>query len=175
MSKMMFDLETMSTNPNAAIASIGAVIFDEKLGITDRFYTNVSLKSCKDVGLHFSDDTIQWWKQQKPEVMATLMVDPVPVSEAILGLFDFYKSHKCVEVFSWGANFDFPVISSAAFACGLGKEPWKYYNVRCARTLAALFGMKIERNEDLHHNAMQDAEDQAQVIIKLYKELSDAS
>ena len=114
MSKMMFDLETMSTNPNAAIASIGAVIFDEKLGITDRFYTNVSLKSCKDVGLHFSDDTIQWWKQQKPEVMASLMVDPIPVSEAVIGLFDFYKNHKCVEVFSWGANFDFPVISSAS-------------------------------------------------------------
>ena len=57
---VVVDLETLSTNSNACIVSIGACLV-ENLEITDTFYCNVDGRTCKEAGLHIDPDTIKWW------------------------------------------------------------------------------------------------------------------
>lgn len=50
MNDVMLDLETMSTNPNAAIIAIGAVAFNKKDGVVDRFEIQINLESAIQSG-----------------------------------------------------------------------------------------------------------------------------
>lgn len=168
--RFMFDLETFSTLPTASIASIGACVFNSVEGIKETFYTNVSISDCKKHGLHISEDTVQWWKTQNKEVLRELMDNPRPLKESLESFFEFYKKSKCKLVYCWGASFDDPIIRNAASKFNM-KEPWFYSNVRCARTLASEFGMKILRDESSHHNSLSDSIDQAKCMIELYNTL----
>ena len=69
---VMIDLETMSTESNAAICSIGAVKFTLEEGIVDTFYCTVDAADCKAHGLVISADTIRWWSTQPKEVLESL-------------------------------------------------------------------------------------------------------
>ena len=53
--RIMLDLETLSTKPNAAIISIGAVDLDDAKNL---FYCVVDAESCVAVGLQKDQDTI---------------------------------------------------------------------------------------------------------------------
>ncbi|NDD98181.1 MAG: 3'-5' exoribonuclease, partial [Actinobacteria bacterium] len=63
MTQVMIDIETLSTQYNAAILSIGAVKWEES-EIVDTFYINVDPKSCKELGLHVEHKTVEWWMKQ---------------------------------------------------------------------------------------------------------------
>lgn len=168
--QVMTDIETFDQLPTAAIASIGAVIFDVNEGIIDRFYANVSITDCLSYGLTKSELTMEWWKSQPSEVLRALMHDAKPLKEALSTYTSFVRKYRCDVFWAHGASFDFPIMSYAYHKCGM-KEPWKYWESRCSRTVMKLFDMEPERIEGKHHNAMEDAEQQAISLIKLFKEL----
>lgn len=168
----MFDLETYSTDPNAAIASIGAVVADSITGVFgETFYINVSPADSKSLGLHFSEDTLDWWKKQPSEVIKAITIDPKPVKESLESFFDFYKRNKCEQLWAWGNSFDAPILVSSRIASGARREPWKYWESKCARTFCDEFGIKPERIEGQHHNSMEDAIAQMKVLIQLKLDL----
>jgi len=167
----MFDLETFSKHPTAAIASIGAVVANTKDGIIDEFYTNVSITEGKAIGLRIDEDTMNWWKSNPKEVLMALMTDIKPVKESLESFFDFYKKNKCTEIWAWGTSFDSPIIVSAMHASGAKAEPWKYWEMKCARTFCGEFGIKPERVEGQHHNALEDAKAQANALLQLKRTL----
>ena len=163
----MIDLETLSTHCNAAIVSIGAVKFD-KNGISDRFKINVDAKSCKEHGLHIDKETIAWWSTQSPEARHLWMTDPVSLPEAIEA-FDAWYGAKSLWTFGYGANFDIVLMESAYAAVGK-KEPWKYFDIMCMRTICNLLNSKPDRSQGVAHDALVDAENQAIHLIKLLGE-----
>ena len=63
--EVMIDLETLDTSPNSVIATIGAVKFD-RYNISDNiddyqtFYRKINLKSCEEIGLTTSEETLKW-------------------------------------------------------------------------------------------------------------------
>jgi DNA polymerase III epsilon subunit-like protein len=53
---------------NAAIASIGAVKFEDDQ-IVDTFYCTIDPATCKAAGLHFDKETLLWWSKQSKKLV----------------------------------------------------------------------------------------------------------
>lgn len=162
---IVFDLETLSTHKNACIVSIGAVKIS-KLDITDYFKVNIDAASSKSFGLHINKQTVQWWSEQSKEARLAWQKDPKPLPEALDMLTDWYGTNKKkYYVWGYGANFDITLLESSYQATGK-KEPWMYTNIMCLRTISNLIGEPIPRIEGTHHDALDDAINQAKYLIK---------
>ena len=160
----MIDIETMSKEKDAAIASIGAVHFTED-GIVDTFYQTIDLASCKAAGLHVDPETVRWWLSQSPEALAALRKDTIPLADA-LDKFDnwFPDSKACV----WGNGVAFDnVIVSSAYKALARQIPWKWWNDRCYRTIKAVIEVPEDAREGVHHNALDDAMHQNKHLLKI--------
>ena len=96
--QVMIDLETMSTRSNAAICSIGAVKFTIESGIIGTFYCTIEAQSCKNYGLHFSKETIEWWMRQNKEALKALTTNCIPLEDALTKFKEWYGEKS---LFSW--------------------------------------------------------------------------
>ncbi len=172
MKHVSLDIETLGTRPGSIILSIGAVMFDPHTGKTGhKFYRNVIGKSCADAGLTSDPSTVQWWSEQSQEVRDALKVDRVPIAQALKELSPFVEGVE--GVWGWGANFDVTLLECAYQAVGT-QAPWKFWSVRCGRTVCAVADVAPVRNTGRHHVAVDDAEHQALAIIKAYQKLGRA-
>ncbi len=166
---VMLDIETMGNNSNSAIVAIGAVKFGEE--VTGKFYSTVSLESSLEAGLQIDADTVMWLMQQGVEARSALSKDTVPLLYAL----DKFNAWICNTVgregVVWGngATFDNVILSNAYRALGL-KRPWHYTADMCYRTLKNLHPeIKLVR-QGTFHKADDDAESQANHLIKILKE-----
>lgn len=167
MKGVMVDLETMSTRANAAIASIGAVRFEDNK-VVDEFYCTVDLLSCKQVGLHIDPSTVAWWKTQSKEAFRELRTNNVSIHQALHDFREWFGP-KSMAVWGNGAAFDNVILENAYLAIG-EVRPWKYWDDRCYRTLASLFGFKKMPNdsEGVKHNALHDARWQTKQLLEFF-------
>jgi len=173
---LMIDLETMDTASTAAIISIGAVEFDIETGETGKkFYVNVELQSCLDMGMTVSGDTIMWWMKQCDEARDTLQEkDPIMIQAALMELNMFMSERgKSYQIWSRPASFDLVILANAYRILDY-VIPWNFRNERCVRTLQS---MRPEINIDVlrtgtHHNAIDDAIHQADYCSRIWKALN---
>lgn len=175
---VMIDLETLATSPDAAILTIGAVRFDpfgDDINEPDceKFYVRVDLDSCDRIGLITNDDTIAWWAQQSKEAQdeAFSPDNRIDIVDAMNQLYKFCWGAK--RVWSHGAAFDV-VICEHIFNKIQKAVPWKFWEVRCTRTLFDI-GIDPKRPPVLKHHALEDAWNQAVGVQNVYKRLRTAS
>lgn len=136
---LMVDIETMGSNSNAVICSIGAVEFEINTGETRAvFYRKIDMQSCLDAGLKVEGATIKWWLQQSPEAQREICNGEIPLRQA-LAEFSIFIAERAGEIRLWsnGKHFDIARLADAYTVCGIAL-PWKYYNVRDVRTLASI-------------------------------------
>lgn len=171
MPDVMIDLETMSTRPDAAIVSIGAVAFDmRKCVVGERFYRNVDLRSSAAAGGRIDPDTVLWWVRQSDAARSVLQRNLSTLPDALDALTAFLAScAPLAAIRPWGngVDFDMGILASAYRATGR-EIPWKYWNQRDARTLFAMYP-SVERDPiaKVAHNALDDAEAQAMHVLKI--------
>lgn len=165
--QIMVDIETMSTRSNAAICSIGAVKFTIEDGIVDTFYVTVDPVSCKNLGLHFSKDTVAWWKEQNKEALKELLKNNIPLHDALEAFSDWYGT-KSKPTWGNGAAFDNVIIQNAYLVCDKPR-PWKYPDDRCYRTMRALVDIPMDPFDGTVHNALHDAIYQTKHLLKILK------
>lgn len=177
MHAVMVDIETLGTRPGCLVLSIGAVAFDHRHGLGHEFYTVINQGSCEAAGLRVDKGTLAWWMRQSPEAQTVLKESRgggVELQEA-LAQFTEYLRHFGPEVRVWGngAAFDNVIISSLYHAVGL-RQPWKYINDRCYRTLKSFFpSIQMER-EGVYHNALADAKSQAEHAVRILAKIAEA-
>ena len=160
----MVDLETYSNLPTSAIASIGAVRFNiATREIQDEFYVTVDPATSKQAGLHFSKETLDWWKTQNPLAWKALRVNNIPLIDALVQFNDWFDPKG--KICCWG-QFDVPVLDYAYHQVKM-PSPWKFWNTVECRTIADLLGKKIDRSAGTHHNALDDAKAQAKFMIDI--------
>lgn len=150
---VQIDIETLSQKKTAAIVSIGAVKFNDQ-EILDTFYININPLSCKEAGLHIQPETINWWKQQKPEAYAALKNNRKSLTEA-LSEFKIWYGKKSVPTWANSNSFDCVIVENAYNAID-EPCPWKFYDERCFRTFKAMFKSDLKL-EGVTHNALDDA------------------
>lgn len=169
MSNIMVDLETMDNSSTSAITAIGAVSFGSG-GLGEEFYAIVDLQSSVDAGLTMSADTIMWWMKQSVAARKEITKKGESLESALNGFTAYLKKQgdlNKAKLWGNGANFDNPILSNAYKAAGI-RQPWRFYNDRCYRTMKAMFGNNIEYVQpEIPHHALEDAKAQARHMIKI--------
>lgn len=173
MNHIMLDLETMGTGRNAAIVAIGAVEFElTKTGgqLGDSFYQCISLESSMAAGGQVDASTVLWWLKQSDAARAMFAQPSLHHGEA-LGEFSAWMFNcgdpKNLRVWGNGASFDNVILASAYRRAGL-KLPWNSFNDRCYRTVKSMHpGAPAIQRTGTHHNALDDAVNQANHLIAM--------
>lgn len=136
---IMLDIETMGSNSNSAIVSIGAVEFNIQNGNTGReFYINVSLQSCLDMGLKINASTVMWWMAQSDEARKKFTEGgAVHIAEALQKFGEFVNDcGSDSQIWGNSARFDLGIMSDA-YSKNNVKIPWDFRQERCVRTLVS--------------------------------------
>lgn len=151
MNHVMMDDETLGIKPGNAVISIGLVQFDPKAGIqTAEELRKNSKRITFDLGcllaegLTIDADTLKWWLGQSKEAQQASFFGKEDLFAGMRQVQDFFYSATGTEALVWanGANFD-PGMNEEMFRHAGLVVPWKYYNVRCYRTINKMFGGKI--------------------------------
>ena len=165
MNDVMLDLETLGNRPNAVIVAIGAVKFNA-LELGESFYVRVDPRSCVAAGLEMDVETVQWWLAQSDEARKEITAPGIPLSMA-LAQFTGFLDHPEYRVWGNGAAFDNVIMASAYRAFNL-PSPWRFWNDRCYRTVKGMFPAVALKRGGTHHNALDDAMEQAEIFARLF-------
>lgn len=165
---IMIDFETLSTHPNAAVLSLGAVAFT-KDGLTgEEFYVNIDGQDCVNLGLHVLQATVDWWATQSQEAKDALEADKKPLLEALTLFSAWVRTVEGSHLWGNGADFDNPILKSC-YAVLDADTPFKPFNGRCYRTIKNIPGMPKMERKGTHHNALHDARNQAEHLLAMNK------
>jgi|TARA_A100001011_G_scaffold380942_1_gene448850 exodeoxyribonuclease VIII len=168
----MIDLETLSTNPNATILTVGGVKFDPYTNAepSQGMYFRVDVNSQTDMGRDVMQDTVNWWSKQPKEISDEAFGDDNRIS-----LHDMIKKINKfsvgVDVF-WcqGPLFDYAILQDIYRQLGY-PVPWQYWQIRDSRTLFSLVPRDVNEKRTGLHNALEDCYFQAKKVQKVYKQL----
>ena len=168
-----FDLETCDVSPSAAPMQLAAIAWNRYVpvdGDADPFMRDgdnelhifderTDLSFCVMDGYSFSQDTIDFWSRQKPEVQAIVTdtdrqkLSPRQLYERFFRwITEAKEQYKADHVALWcqGQDFDIPMMKFAASKYGL-RMPVSQYSFGDARTLAFSFALKdAERADDVY-------------------------
>ncbi len=176
-SHLSVDIETMGTNPDAPINSIGGKFFDPETGeMGPEFSKTIDAKTG---GGTVDISSIEWWLVQSSEARSAILVNQIPLDDALLQFREFISEHsdeKFVQVWGNGATFDNVILRRSCERQGI-PCPWRYHNDRDVRTIVEL-GKTIGFDartaipfEGVPHNALDDARHQAKQVSAIWQKL----
>lgn len=198
MKHLMIDLETLGRDDDAVIVSIGAVKFDPNgVNTEDTFYRVVDFEHCPFSKERSIDPSIvKWWMTQSGEAREVFEQSGDSLLIAItafqLWAAGIYKTEELndeeseILESSWndnlviwgnGSDFDNRIMGDAceqlhgiATVC-----EWKFWNNRCYRTVKNVY-KDVPKPERIgvHHNAVDDAQFQAEHLVAIAKANPDA-
>lgn len=166
---VMLDLETLSSKPNAAVVSIGAVAFNKDGVAREGFYEVLDVEDQELKGRHISASTFKWWTQQSEQARKVFAETPSKTPMALARfeayLYGLTSDVHARRIWGYGSTFDNVVLRSLYESYGM-KAPWTYRGDMCYRTLKGLFPkVAIPERTGTHHNALDDARYQAQCAV----------
>ena len=168
----MIDLETLSTNPNAVVLTVGAVKFDPHTQMKpyDEMYFRVDVDSQTAMGRHVMQETLDWWGQQPNEVANEALSDSNRIQLQDM-LKKINKFSVGVDVF-WcqGPLFDYAILQNL-YTQMEQPVPWQYWQIRDSRTLFSLVPRDPNEKRTGMHNALEDCHFQAKKVQKIYRQL----
>ncbi|EIQ2079283.1 3'-5' exoribonuclease [Escherichia coli] len=171
------DLETMGTNPDAPINSIGGKFFDPATGeMGPEFSKAIDLETSGGI---IDRKTIKWWAKRSREAQSAIFTDEISLDVALRLFIEFIEKNSggCfVQVWGNGANFDNVILRRSYERQGI-PCPWLYYNDRDVRTIVELgnaIGFDVRMAipfEGVPHNALDDARHQAKQVSAIWQKL----
>lgn len=173
----MFDLETISTASNAAILSIGAVMFHPEIpGVFGgEFYVTVSLQSQIHYGSDkflIDGDTFEWWMRQSDAARLALFTPkPIGVYEMLKLFTTYWEGTRARTLWANGASFDVAILKNA-FRMTHMKQPFAYNHDRDTRTVFEFTGVWPQKDvvkPGVEHNALDDAKRQCHDLWEGYR------
>lgn len=182
-SNLMFDIETTGARPGCKVLAIGVVPFSSQgenldiLGGRKCFYDKIFAGSYGP-DYHSSLDTMQWWDKQPADVRSEAWAGTRYVPEVLHDLARYCDGFG-PDVLVWGngATFDISILEYL-FINNSIQIPWNFRNIRCFRTLKALFpAVGADIMPTVPHNALEDALAQArraELILSMLSKLRGA-
>lgn len=169
----MLDLETLGLTPGSVIFAIGAQMFDpvtNELG--PDFYTLINIANSVSWEMNINPETVQWWEQNPPDSKdeyTRAYASSILLPAALIQFTEFFLGNGTEECTLWGngSDFDIPILKAAYRKCKF-KEPWKFRNTRCFRTLKTLVRLPYTEPQIPHH-ASYDAVAQAEHALKIFE------
>ena len=167
------DLETLSTQEDAAIIQIGCCIpaFDTYLlpfHIKQTFEATIRYEDCISSEFHKCTQTMAWWEKQSSEAKLNVFSGQDSYTEAFDKFCVWIRSIQDtgydVAVWGNGSDFDNRILSYALDSMGY-HNVWSFRNNRDLRTLKAIFPCEItEDPTEIKHTALGDARYEARLM-----------
>ena len=168
----MIDLETLSTNPDAVILTVGGVKFNPYNAEepAQPMYFRADVDSQTAMGRDVMQETLDWWATQPKEISEEALGEQnrVSLEEMVRTINRFSVG---VDVF-WcqGPLFDYAILQNLYTQLG-HPQPWQYWQIRDSRTLFSLYREPTVEKTDAH-NALADCYYQAKKVQRYYKQLN---
>lgn len=181
---LMIDIEALGKNADSVILTIGAQIFDPSptvVGwIQDPIYDKVSdthitpyLNLRVDVdsqvdkwGRTVDPETVAWWSKQAPEAVEEALGEEgrIPLEDALDQLIRL--AWLCKATWSKGPLYDIVMLENAM--CQTKRKiPWKFWEIRDARTVYSLCpGLDTKLNG---HIAVDDCRNQIVLLQEAFR------
>lgn len=165
----MLDIETMGNTTNSIILQVAMVKFNRYTGeIIDKMQVRISGKEQEDLGLIYTDSTIEWWNKTNPEKFNKLLTEDVSSVEEALDMISSFiyvdpihkghdKENNSDRIWCH-ATFDIPILGFLYQVAGR-PTPWSYVTVRDIRTLVDLSEIDLTQynwDTEKTHNAFDD-------------------
>ncbi len=168
---LQIDFETLGNQPDTAVLSLGAVIFD-KTGIKHERLWLFDLMGQLEVGRRsVSSDTIIWWMGQSgaKQIFEKLVLEGILLKDFVPQFMEFVKqAGPDVRVWANDTGFDTSIAENILQRMGQ-KPPWKFWNRRCYRTMKACF--QIDKPfQGTKHDALDDSRHQAKCLIEFWQQ-----
>jgi len=181
--QLMIDIETLSTQTNAVVLSIGAVVFQfgevSKPEELDYIYHALSISDGTQSKRHLCTNTISWWLEQDRSVLKEALKGEFTAPDALEELSSFCKQHEIKNIWGYGNMFDNAIMRDLYKDAGL-EYPVSYRDDMDMRTLVYmaqyLMGMKYNIPHYKHgtlHNALDDAVSQAITAQQIFMDIQD--
>lgn len=184
--RIHIDIETLGTGPDAAIISIGAVLFSPgRHDPSGHASWSISFADALRHG-RADGDTVAWWFKQPDAARLAALDNPVSLENALAQLAAWIDTvtrtvapgHP-IEFMANGPAFDFVALRNAYQRVLSKPTPWKYWAERDYRTerdqlKRLLAHLALDTSEPEHidaHNALSDAMHQGSVIATLENRL----
>lgn len=176
MKDLSIDLETMGTNIDSQILSIGLVLFDIKTGETgETLYLRVDVD--QDENINATMGTVKFWLEQAVKNPGALkgVLDSndsnTPMCVCLHKVKRFVEKHQPESVWANGTKFDLGMMEYQFKEHNM-KIPWSYNADSCLRTLRKFAGKLDIPREGTAHNALSDAIRQAKYISAAVNKLN---
>ncbi len=168
----MIDLETLGTNVNSQILSIGACTFNAGGEILRKFYEVIELNPNVDERhMNVTSGTLGFWLSQSEEARKAIWDHPTKVSlmVALNGLSKWLEDGT--DVWANGTKFDIAAIEYRCKENGI-QVPFIYNADRCMRTLRKFAGHIDVDYKGIPHHALDDAIWQAKYVAAACRKLN---
>lgn len=172
---VMIDLETLGTERDSVILSLGAVKFDrEKIYEDDGLYLQLKWQDQLNNGGTVTEGTLRFWLSQPAASRDAILNrnSALTPNWAISTLNDWFLNSvskpKYCRVWAKGPAFDLSILGDLYQRQGQGMPPWPYWAERCVRTALMMSGVNsIKRPADMtEHHPFHDAVYQAMQVRK---------
>lgn len=184
MKRVMIDIETLSTRPDAATIAIGVVIRND---VTPQHKQARSWFIDRDFVIGHQDPaTIAWWNEQDPRVKNQVFGGNQLPREVLQELNSFLNSNgitpeayghseRTYRCYASPAMFDFPILHMQYALQGI-TPAWSWRSERCLSTMMKEirdnFGIEIRDVEpELKHHPVHDCLAQFQELDACLEEL----
>lgn len=179
---LMWDLETLSTENNANVISIGGVFFfmegtEGNLVYKEKqkFKYNIKIEQEKENNFHIKRDTVEWWLGKPTNAIQQAFLNHVSPRDVLVELkymIDMYKENY--NIMTWGNadSFDTEILLHLYKVYDV-TFPIKYYERSCYRSICnykkAFLGKAFPQRNQLgvFHNSVDDAVSQAKHLVEV--------
>lgn len=170
---VMLDIETLGTNPDCVILTVGMIKFDPTNPDKEPdngLYFRLDVDAQLAMGRSVDESTLEWWNKQSADVRDEAMGDDnrVELSTFARELNKFVVGAS--ELWAQGATFDYVVLADLYKQLGI-PVPWHYYQLRDSRTLFKVLGEPRASDRAAQHNALADCYFQAKGVQECYAKI----
>lgn len=161
---VMIDLESLSTDLNAMVLSLGMVFFSPRHDEEEKIYLTILPESWEAEGLSpdIRLDTIEFWKRPDNINHVPAVGDGMTVRQAMQFFSDACKAKPNLEVY-WakGPDYDYGVLAYwlRALSIDIPFQYWERKDLRTALYMGRHHGVIVPKPPVKHH-ALLDAETQ---------------
>jgi hypothetical protein len=158
---LMIDIETLATEPGAAIVSIAAVKFDpfddylkRGIGVSSLPTLNLLIDLDSQTDRVINDDTVTWWSQQSTRVQESIFGEGLNRVSLADGLDQLHRFvwNSVTRIWAQGTHFDITILEHAYRSVNRA-YPWQYWVARDSRTLLDLVPVDLP---PATHDALED-------------------
>jgi len=171
---IMVDVESLGKKPNAAIVSIGAVVFDPYAFPTlgEQFEVYICPGLVESAGFGIEQETLDWWHLPEQAEAAKISLNGETSPEEAMHLFADWLNQQGEKanriIWTKGQDFDIPKIENHFERFGI-EIPYEYQNKADVRTVFRLakrngFDVNTLLRPEPEHTALWDAVYQASAV-----------